>query len=175
VTHARTAAKPLGLVALLCATLAGCRGSNADLPEPGTEFFAIAPDAVTEVVYSSGSHKLYAYRWRSGEPFQILVARRGAPPEQCTAGEGFGRWLRALARVQVQRELTPKIDEARGEWAEVRIRDDSRVGPADLTLHVPAATGAVVLAHREHQYVVDVDASALHAVALGCGGLGAGK
>ena len=165
----RTASKCVLVLSWVLAL--GCRRGGA--PEPGTEFFAIAPDAVTEVTYSSDARKLYAYRWRPEGPFQVFVGRRGAAAEQCAGGEGFARWLRALSRVPVLRELDSKVGAESGEWAEVRVRDASRLEPAEMTLYVPAGAGPVVLAFKDRQYVVGVDAAAVRSLASGCATLGA--
>lgn len=163
------------IILLCCSMNPACRADRRgrDGPEPGTEFFAIAPETVTEVLYSSSERKLYAYRWTSTEPFHVAVGQRGARPEQCMGGEGFMRWLRALARVPVTRELKPALDMTKGEWANVQLWDTRPLEPNGLTLRVPTATGEpVVLVFEQRQFIVDVNPVALRSVMPGCAALG---
>lgn len=160
----------LALLVLAC----GERGGGG-APEPGTELYAVAPETVREVVFSTPDHKLYAYRWAPSDSFQLVIATRGkAEVEHCVAGAGFTPWLAAASRMPVARKLDRRLDAASTKWADLQLRDASQLEPIDVHLHLPSAAGEpTVVQYGTEQYAVDVNAAALQTVGSGCGGLGA--
>lgn len=61
--------------------------------EPG-EFYAMGSTRVTGVLVSARDYKFHAYRWDTGQPFQIMVIRPSRDSiEACKAGEAFAEWL----------------------------------------------------------------------------------
>jgi hypothetical protein len=161
-------------VALLGALACGGRGADGS-PEPGTELYAVAPETVREVVFSTPDRKLYAYRWAPSDSFQLIVATRGkAEVEHCAGGAGFTRWLAAASRMPVARKLDRRLDAASTEWADLQLRDASQLEPIDVHLHIPSAAGEpTVMQYGTEQYAVDVDAAVLQEVRSGCSALGA--
>src|SRR5688572_25293408 len=160
----------------LAVVLAGGCGSGPDdrAPEPGTELYAIDPADVSEVVFTGPDHKLFAYRWSPAGTFQIVVATRGrAEIERCAAGDGFQRWLTAIARMPVQRDVDRPFDTRGAEWADLRLRDTTGLEPIDVRLRVPReGDEPVVLQSGMRQYAVEVDAAALRTARSGCAALG---
>ncbi|HYU09953.1 MAG TPA: hypothetical protein VEK77_11300 [Gemmatimonadales bacterium] len=160
----------------LAIVAAGCRSEQEGrAPEPGTELYAIGPADVSEVVLTALDHKLYAYRWSPADPFQIVVATRGRTEiERCVAGDGFQRWLTAVARMPIQHELDSPFDPRGAEWMDLRLRDTTALEPIDVRLRVPSASDEpVVLQSGTRQYAVDLDAAALRRARSGCAALGA--
>ena len=166
------------LTLLVAAGLLGtaCR-HDARGPEPGMELYAVAPDSVREVLLSSGDRKLYAFRWRAGEPFRLLVATRGdSVVQRCTAGPGFARWLAAVSRLPIRDSLPRARERDAGEWADLELRDASALEPITARLRLPvAASDPVVVRVDDRDWAVDVDAAALRDVRGGCASLGGGR
>jgi hypothetical protein len=159
-------------IALFGIALAGCRSTSGAgaRPEPGTEYYAVAPESIREVVFSSPERKLYAYRWNGSATFQIFTASPGTAPEQCAAGDGFGRWLAAIATIPVRSVADSTVA---GAWAEVRLRDATDLDANEATLLVPASPSDPVLMRvGEQSFVVGIDAALLRSVNAGCAGLG---
>lgn len=162
-------------IAAYCVFAVGCRstGTVAGQPEPGTEYYAVAPETIREVVFSSSDRKLYAYRWSASESFYIYTGGRGTNPEQCTSGDGFTRWLNAIATIPVRAVVDKTVA---GEWAEVRLRDATNLEPNDVTLLIPASqSDPVLMRFGQQQYVVEVNAALLRSVNSGCSALGGVK
>jgi hypothetical protein len=163
------------LLLLILGGVSGCRRDRDDgAPEPGTDLYAVAPETIREVTFSSPDHKLYAYRWAAGDTFHVVIATRGtAAAEQCAAGEGFARWLSTVARMPITRELDGRVDSAAAEWADLRLRDATQLEPIDVRLGVPiAAGGPTVIQYGDKQYEVEMDSTALRSVRAGCPALG---
>jgi hypothetical protein len=139
--------------------------------------FAIAPESVTELVFRSPARRLYAYRWTKDGPFQLVVAaRESAAVEQCAAGPGFARWLRAVASVPVVKEVENRLDPAAADWADIELRDATSLEPIQLRIRVPSANSEpVVVQFESRQFVVGVDAAAVRTIASGCAVLGANR
>jgi len=155
-------------------TVACCStGGAPGQPEPGTQYYAMAPENITEVVFSSSERKLYGYRWNASEPFNIYTAGRGANPELCTSGGEFTRWLNAVATIPVQAVAKNTIA---GEWIEVQLRDVTTLEPNTANLLIPLSqTDPVLMRYGDQQYVVEVNAVELRSVNSGCAALGAAK
>lgn len=165
----------IGVLAAWCLLTVACRstGATSGQPEPGTQYYAMAPENIREVVFSSSERKLYGYRWSASEPFNIYTGGRGANPEHCTSGDGFTRWLNAVATIPVQSVAN---DTVAGEWTEVQLRDATTLEPNNATLLIPASqTDPVLMRFGDRQYVVGVNAAELRSVNSGCSVLGAAK
>lgn len=166
----------LVVVALFGGAFIGCaKDRDGGAPEPGTELYAVAPETVREVEFRTPDRKLYAYRWAPEDTFHIVVATRGsAEAEQCTAGEGFTRWLAAVSRMPIGKKLDRQVDSATGEWTDLQLRDASQLEPIAVHLHIPSAPGApAVLQFGADQYSVDADGPMLRSASSGCATLGA--
>lgn len=166
----------LPLFALFSIALIACDDARDERkPEPGMELYAVAPETVREVIISSPGYKLYAYRWTPDDAFHVLIATRGrSEVEQCTAGEGFSRWLVAASRMPIAKKLDRRVDSASEEWADLQLRDSSQLDPLDLRLHIPSAPGEpAVIQFGTDQYTVDVDVPMLRSARSGCATLGA--
>ena len=142
-------------------------------PEPGTQYYAMAPENIREVVFSSSERKLYAYRWSASEPFNIYTGARGKNPEHCASGDGFTRWLNAVATIPVKVVANNPVA---GEWTEVQLRDATTLEPNKATLLIPASqTDPVLMRFGDRQYVVEVNAAEFRSMNSGCAALGAEK
>jgi hypothetical protein len=161
-------------VAILCcvANLA-CHSQKSGWPEPGMELYSVAADSVREVLLSSPARKVYAYRWATDRPFQLVIASRdSATAEQCSAGPGFERLLKALATLPVVKESEKHFDDGTAAWADVRLKDTTNLEPIEARIRIPEANSEpVVIQFRDRQYVVRVDPSVLQ-TATGCAVLG---
>src|SRR5262249_61037637 len=72
------------IIPVLALLFAGCgRSSREQLPEPGTDLYALAPSATMEVSFSTDQFKLFAFRWTNEGPFQLVIARRGGTVGNC--------------------------------------------------------------------------------------------
>lgn len=159
---------------LCCVASTACRPvSKSAEPEPGTELYAVAMDAVSEVLISSPSHKIYAYRWTTDQPFQLMVASRdSASPEQCPGGAGFEQLLRAVATLPVVKESEKHFEDG-AAWTGLWLRDTTNLDPIEARIRIPEAAGEpVVIQYGNRQYVVRVDAAALQTAKSGCAELG---
>ncbi len=166
---------PMVVVLYGVAAIACAKDRDERAPEPGTELYAIAPETVREVAFSTPDRKLYAYRWAPGDTFHIVVATRGsAEAEQCPAGEGFTRWLAAVSRMPIGKKLERPVDSASGEWTDLQLRDASQLEPIAAHLHIPSAPGdPAVIQFGADQYSVNVDGPMLRSASSGCATLGA--
>lgn len=163
------------LLAIACSSAIGCSpNADSDAPKPGTELYAVAPETITEVLVSSGDHKLLAYRWSASEPFHLMIASRSKPAgEHCLAGDRFAGWLQSVSTARITREASPAVDRKAPGWTHVRLRDRSSLDPIDVQLHIPPSdTGPVVLAHGDKQFIVDMQAVVIRRAVLGCKDLG---
>jgi hypothetical protein len=159
---------------LFLGALAACnKRHDLQAPEPGTELFAVLPDSVNEVLFSSSDRKLYAYRWTSGQPFQIMTSSRGlAVPEHCAGGVGFQQLLQAIARVKIVREVDKSFDTTTSDWADVELKDATVLEPISMRIRVPRTTDEpVVIQVEKQQFVVDMYGPALARTRLGCSAL----
>src|SRR4051812_40436360 len=100
----------------------GCRSQSKSVwPEPGMDLYSVALNSVEEVLISSSGHKLYAFRWQTDRPFQLVIAsRENESAEQCAGGAGLERLLQALATVPVIKESEKHFRETTAAWADVR-------------------------------------------------------
>jgi hypothetical protein len=133
-------------IAMLCCAASTACGSVSKSagPEPGTELYAVATDAVREVLISSPSHKIYAYRWTTDQPFQLMVASRdGASPEQCPGGAGFEQLLRAVATLPVVKESEKHFEDG-AAWTGLWLRD-TNLDPIEARIRIPEAAGEPVV------------------------------
>ena len=160
----------LGLLGLLGA----CERAERT-PTPGTELYAVEPDSLRALTVVTAERRLVAYRWRAGEPFQLVVATRGrAGVEHCVAGAPFARWLAALAQVRVDRALPTPRDPADPRWVAVRLEDATRLGPIEARLHVPSdGREPVVVEVGDRQFVTEVRPDVARLGEGGCAALGA--
>jgi hypothetical protein len=155
--------------------LAASCGAEPPSPEAGTDLYAVAPDVVVEVLYSSPETKLFAYRWTPAEPFRVTLAVSGRAPEYCEGGEPFTRWLRAVTSIPIRSELEKPLEPGGPQWADLRLKDTSALEPNEVTLRIPDSdTEPVVARVGERQFAVAVEARALRAVRWICTGSDAG-
>ena len=158
--------KPLVTATLLMciAMSSSCRSpEKSGTPEPGTELYAVAPDAITEVLISSQAHKIYAYRLNTDRPFQLVVASGEAPAaEQCSSGVGFARLLQAVASMPIVKKADKQFDERGADWTELRLRDTISLEPIEARIRIPRTNGEpVVIQFVDRQYVVRADPASL--------------
>lgn len=160
------------IVGLLCgALLWGCHSDpKSGKPEPGTELYAVAPESVREIVISLPLHKIYAYRWATDQPFQLVVASRAAAQaEQCSGGAGFQRLLQTLATMPIIKESEKHFEEDTEAWADVQLRDTTQLDPIAARIRIPQEKSEpVVIQFGDRQYLVQMDAQALRASQSGC-------
>lgn len=161
------------IVVLSCAAFLSCGPQNKSRrPEPGMDLYSVAPDSVREVLVSSSAVKIYAYRWTSNQPFELIVASRPkATADHCTSGKGFDALLQALATAPVIEELAKQFEDG-SAWADVRLRDSTNLAPIEIRVRFPEAQGEpVAVLFQGHQYVVRMDTAGLKLSTMGCKGL----
>jgi hypothetical protein len=163
-------------VLLLCcgAAWTSCSsGPRSSAPEAGTELYAVAPESVNEVLFTSGAVKLFAYRWKPEDPFHIFVSSRTGPPQQCTGGGQFQEWLKAVSRLPVLRETDQRFEPGSPEWGDLRLRDNTQLEPIDVRLRLPSSDREpVVIQVDDRQFLVDVNAAVVRRAASGCADIG---
>jgi hypothetical protein len=143
------------------------------LPEPGTDFYAVSPDTVTEVLLSTGLYKLFAFRWSPGDRFQLVVSLKGKAVEQCQAGPPFENWLKAVTRMPVVRQIDRPFDAESQNWGNLRLRDNTRLEPVEVRLRIPSAgSEPAVIEVGTRQFIVDLNAAILGTASSGCRALG---
>lgn len=164
-------------VILWCAASLACRPQpNSARPEPGAELYAVSVNSIREVLLSSSTRKIYAYRWASDLPYQLVIAsREGVTAEQCSGGLGFERLLQILASVPVVEESERRFEEGTAGWVDVLLRDNTNLEPIQARIRIPEVNGEpVVVKFGERQYKVRVDAWVLRTAKSGCAELGRG-
>ena len=157
------------LTALCLGTLATC-GGKPPAPEVGVDLYAVPPENVTEILLSSPTKKVYAYRWGQGSPFQVWTASsNSADAEQCKGGEGLRRWLEAISTVRLVREVDPPWDRSAPNWSDILIRDATNLEPIQVRVRIPASDGEpVVIDSHGRQFAAQIDARVLRTVMSGC-------
>ncbi len=167
-------ARVLVIAGLTPVLVAACDSERqASAPEPGTELYAVAPGAVDEVLFSSAEKRMLAFRWTPDSVFQLVFVTRGRfDAERCAAGDGFQRWLTAVSSMPIGRRLERPFDPAGAGWADLRLRDTTRIEPIDVRLRLPSAGEPVAIQFGAQQYSVDVDAAAVRTIESGCGAVG---
>lgn len=165
------------LVALLL--LPGLRPAAAATPlAPGTEVFAVAPEAVQEVRYRSVTAEVGAQRRGAG--FTLTCRGPGAGgTETCRSGPGFDAALAQLTSLKLVR--TPEAREVQSyrkypaeAWAQVLIRDSSALEPFTARL-LPLAESLTeaVAQFGGATYVVRLEEKVFRLLEGGCATLGA--
>ena len=108
-----------GAVALIacCVIPVACSNSASRAPEVGTDYYAIAPEAVSEVSVASRDQRVWGYKWDGSPSFSLVVAYRSPPRvETCVAGSGFRSWLQALSRLPIRGRPSTRLDPASPDW-----------------------------------------------------------
>lgn len=163
----------VGYIAAIALAL-GCSVAEAtEEPEPGADFYALSPENILEVLFSSATYKLYAFRWDLGGGFEVVTATRTGKVEHCTAGEGFARWLTVAAHMTVEKKLPIPIEDKQG-WDDLQIRDDSELEPIIVRVYLPLIDQKepVLLRDESGDFAVDTDAATFGLVRHGCAALG---
>jgi len=148
-----TLASTTTLLVLAWPVLIGCQNwRSAETVRVGTELYAIVPEGIIEVLFSTDDHKVFAYRWNPNDAFQLTVASaRERRVEYCVSGEGFRRWLEAVASARVTNEVM-KFSNAKnggGSWARLRLRDSSSLDSIDVQIQMPVTAADPVLMESE--------------------------
>jgi hypothetical protein len=157
------------LTAFCCALMAGCV-SRTPAPESGVELYAVPPENVREILFSSPDRKLFAYRWGQEGPFQIWTASKDSgEPERCTGGEPFKKWLEAVSSMRVERSASSSEAGAAAGWSDLLIRDYTSLDPIQIRLRIPASEKEPVVADwHGSRVVVRIDARVLRTALSGC-------
>lgn len=146
----------------------------------GTEVFAVDPDLVLELSYSTPGMRLTAQRQKPGAPFTIRFwETKKLPPASCPAGKGFAKVLKQLTSLKLRRPLdTHETEEyfrkyPLPSWAELMIRDTSALEPFHALLHPLTGSAPEALVHFQGAtYVVDFQTQVFRLLAGGCRTLG---
>jgi len=126
-----------------------CNSNSTPQAMPGTDLYAVSPDDVLELKISTPERKLYAFRWSPQDRFELLVARRGAPVEQCVAGGSFMRLLKAVSQLRVVAEVQRAgVEPRRTPLTMLEISDRTALEPITMAFRLTN--------EAQRQIVVDV-------------------
>ncbi len=146
-------------------------------PPSGDYLYSFGSDTLSLTLIGEDQH-VHVYRFRSGEPLQILVIRDGIPDvERCDAGEGFERWFKLLEFV---RDGGPAEADDYGTqgWGHVTVVEEMADGSwqgVSFEMNIPRDGDGQVIVERDGWYheVEDANAEAWSLIWSGCAGLGA--
>jgi hypothetical protein len=161
---------------VLVGLIAPIAASSADKqPEIGTVFRSLDPKLVLQVVVSGSDRKLFAYRQRPGDFFQVVFATRETRnAEHCMSGPGFMRVLEAVTNLPVIDELRNPVDPVSEDWVVIELWEGSGSAGDETRLRRPnSASERTILQFGYDQYTVDFDRALWHNIRSGCAGLGA--
>ena len=141
--------------------------------------YSFGPDPLP-VSLIGEDRRVQIYRFRPGEPLQVLVIRQDVPGiERCEAGAGFERWFRLLERVGSEGPVETNGLGTEG-WASLTIGDEMSEGSwqgVQFEVHIPRDGDGPVIVERDGLYhtVQDANAEAWSRIWSGCAALRAGS
>lgn len=164
----------ISLLARCCAAALGCSSRSPSRAGAGSELYAVAPDSVTDIVFTSASRKVFAYRFQAGQPMVVVTADvKAAAPETCSGGPEFQRWFETLSQMRVASHVNKPVDALDPGWATVMLRDATVLEPVLVrVLVVGGPKPSVIAEYAGQRYVVATDAAALDSSRLSCATLG---
>jgi hypothetical protein len=159
----------LALSAAALALALVCCQKGSDLPTPGTDFYAVAPESILEVSFTTRQARLHAFRWSPSDTFVVVTAKRPSNrPEVCAASPAFLHWVTSIAKLPIKTEK-PSIDTSGGEWAELRIYDSSSLEAIEARIFLPSTRARpVVLSQVGRLYETTLDPVVARTAFSGC-------
>jgi hypothetical protein len=155
-----------------CGMLAACGTEPTEYePDPDIELYAVAPETVTEVLFSSPDRKLYAYRWSPQGTFEVMIASPDGRLDHCVAGSSFLSWLHSIAHMSpLDGTTTPSTSEMYSERIDIVLRDESDLDPVHVRLLVPSTGSEPAVAEfHSKTFAVDTDLATLRNIESVCG------
>ena len=156
-----------------CIVLSACDGYQQ--PDLGEALQWSDPKTVREVLVSTSTQRLLAFRTDPGEAFEIVIARRDRDGlERCTAGPGFARFLESASSIFMVKKVEPVVETDTQDWVTVETWDTSTNPGSELRLRAPNERDPRTIMQwwLHDQYVVELGDGFWTDIASGCSRLG---